>query len=133
MAVAGRKPKPPVLRIVEGNRGRRPIPPDILVDPAHDNGLTPPSKLKKRERELWTTFIRRCSWLTELDTAVAVVFVSLFAEFEKNPAGMVAARIAQLRAASSELGLDPSSRQRLAASAPAPQAAANDPARKYLA
>ena len=40
------------------------------------------------------------------------MWVYLQAEFEADPAMMTAARIAQLRALGSELGLDPSSRAR---------------------
>jgi phage terminase small subunit len=47
------------------------------------------------------------------------MWVCLHAEFERDPAGMIAARVAQLRALGSELGLDPSSRSRFGGSTPA--------------
>ena len=115
MAVRGAKPKAPHLKLIEGNPGKRPI----IADPAaeqpadFDNGLEPLRKLKKRQRELWDGYIRRASWLTEFDIPRAFMWVELHAQFEADPAGMIAGKIAQLRALGSELGLDPGSRVRL--------------------
>ena len=129
MVARGRKPKPPLLRLVGGNAGHRKIPDDVLVDMAHDNKLEPPVRLKKREQELWNTFVRPLAWLAPSDAAMAVVFIKLLAQFERNPT-MTAARVAQLRYAASEIGATPASRQRLAVSSP--QADSSDPCRKYL-
>ncbi len=115
MALRGRKPKPGHIKLVTGNPGKRPIPEDPATEVTDDfdNGLEPPKKLRKRQGELWESYVRRASWLTPFDVPRAFMWVEMQAEFEKAPASMVASRIAQLRALGSELGLDPSSRQRL--------------------
>lgn len=132
MAVRGRKPKPAYLKVVAGNPGHRPIvdDPAPMVADGHDNGLVPPRKLQKRQRELWDTYIRRAPWLTAFDVPRAFMWVCLHAEFESGPAAMIAGKIAQLRALGSELGLDPASRARIGApdqGTKKPQ----DPAAKY--
>lgn len=128
----GRKPKPAYLKLVEGNRSRRPI----FADPApaiaadFNNGLQPPRKLRKRQQELWNQYIRPCPWLSFLDAPKAHLWVELHAEFERDPTGMLSTRIAQLRALASELGLDPANRARLTAAAP--ERPSDDAAAKYL-
>lgn len=133
MATRGPKHKPAHLKVVTGNPGKRPI----VDDPAQsvaddfDNGLEPPKKLTKRQQDLWDSYIRRAEWLTAFDVPRAFMWVALQTEFERSPKGMVASRIAQLRALGSELGLEPSSRQRLGVktqSGPKQK----DPAAKYF-
>lgn len=123
MAVGGRKPKPAALRVVTGNPGRRAIPgvtpdPDNPglpeVDPREDD-LVPPKKLTIVQQRLWDRYINSAWWLTEHDVPKAFMWCALEAEFERSPGKMVSSRIGQLRALGSELGLDPSSRTRLAA------------------
>jgi len=116
--------------LIMGNPGRRPI---TNFDPAmsgepHDNGLEPPVKLAKRQKQLWQTYIRPASWLTQFDVPRAFMWVELHSEFEKAPSQMIASRIAQLRALGSELGLDPSSRSRLGGVSDEPE----DPGEQYL-
>jgi hypothetical protein len=114
MAISGRKPKPPGLKLVTGNPGRRPLPEgDIDVREAP---LEPPKRLNKAQQRYWDRWINTAWWLDEHDVPKAFMWVCLSAEYEKSPADMVASRIANLRALGSELGLDPASRTRMAGS-----------------
>jgi phage terminase small subunit len=117
MAIGGRKPKPPDLKLVTGNPGHRPIPgvdqqapPEIQV---RDEPLDPPKKLTKMQQVLWDRFINKAWWLTDHDVPKAYAWVCLESEFEKAPVKMVAARFGQLRILGSELGLDPMARARM--------------------
>lgn len=113
MAVRGRKPKPPFLKLVTGNPGRRPIPQDPAASGGEFKPIEPPVRLDGRESALWGEFIRTAGWLTAHDATTALVWVKLYAEFERNPEAMIAGKIAQLRAAASEIGLGgPGSRAR---------------------
>src|SRR4051812_28517284 len=113
MAIRGAKPKPPFLKVVTGNPGKRPI----LKDPAAVSGsrgpIDPPVELSGRQLVLWNQFVRDAPWLTAHDATTALVWVELYSEFESDPKAMVAGKIAQLRAAASEIGLGgPGSRLR---------------------
>lgn len=132
MAQRGRKNKPVSLKLVTGNPGNRPIEDDFAVDAdlAHDNGLEAPKKLLKREQELWDQFVRPAHWLTHFDAPKAFMWVKLQVQFEKKPADFAASMIAQLRALGSELGLDPSTRSRMAGSSDDKKK--DDPAAKYF-
>lgn len=132
MAIRGRKPKPAYLKLIAGNPGKRQIVEDVAAEAgaARDNGLVPPRRLKKRQQQLWDQYIRRAPWLKPLDVPRAFMWVELHVQFESDPSGMVAGKIAQLRALGSELGLDPAARARLATNddGQKPQ----DPAAKYF-
>ena len=113
MAVRGRKPKPPALKVVTGNPGKRPLPEGGEVK-IREGELTPPRKLTKAQQSLWTRYINTAWWLTEHDAPKAYMWVALEAQFERAPTKMVAAMIGQLRSLGSELGLDPAARTRMA-------------------
>ncbi|MBA3576200.1 MAG: hypothetical protein H0W39_01090 [Sphingomonas sp.] len=117
MATRGRKPKPPFLKLVTGNPGKRPIKSDPAPGGNGNSGpIDPPVRLSGRQLVLWNQFVRTASWLAPHDAPAALVWVSLYHEFEINPAGMVAGKIAQLRAAASEIGVGgPGSRARFGA------------------
>jgi hypothetical protein len=112
MAVRGRKPTATVLRLVTGNPGDRPIPAD---EPIPGGPVERPEKLNKTVGKLWDKWIARAHWLTWADSPKALMWCYLQAEFEKSPGKTLSARISQLRALGSELGLDPSSRRRMGA------------------
>lgn len=112
MAIRGAKPKPPGLKLVTGNPGRRPIPEGEAETREHP--LEPPKKLTVAQKRLWDRFIDTAWWLGEHDVAKAFMWVALQAEFERSPAKMVTSRISTLRALGSELGLDPAARTRMA-------------------
>ena len=124
MAVRGRKPKPTHLKLVMGNPGRRPLP---QGEPAVAGVLVKPARLKGRAAQLWDEIAGAAPWLAPLDAYKLHLFVELQAQFEASPRKMVAARIAQLRAVASEIGLDPSARARLGAAR-----RDDDPAAKYF-
>jgi hypothetical protein len=110
MAVRGRKPTATVVKLVTARpiRGR-----DPAAEPTLDGCPKPPARLTGRPRRLWKQFIEPAWWLTRADGQKAFMWVHLASEFENAPAEMTAARIAQLRALGSELGLDPAARARL--------------------
>lgn len=128
MAVAGRKPKPVALKVVQGNPGRRPLPEattDVLM---RESPLEPPKKLTKAQRVLWDRFINTAWWLSDHDVPMAYMWVCLQSEHDKAPKDMIAARIAQLRALGSELGLARAARDRLGITGGKKQ----DPADKFF-
>lgn len=121
MATRGRKPKPPALKLVAGNPGRRPIPnvnawrtgalfPEIEF---REEPLKPYKKLTKVQERLWKRFIDTAWWLTDHDVPLAYMWVCLQAEFDKKPTDMISSRLTQLRLIDAELGLDPGARSRL--------------------
>lgn len=110
MATRGRKPTATVLHLVTGNPGDRPLPKD---EPDPGGPVERPDKLNKTVGKLWDKWIARAYWLTWADSPKALMWCYLHAEFERSPGKMLSARIAQLRALGSELGLDPSSRRRM--------------------
>src|SRR5262249_850991 len=108
------------------NAGKRPLPPP---DPLTPGSVERPPRLRGPALRLWKRFIARAWWLTWADSPKAFMWCHLQAEYEKAPAKMIASRIAQLRAAGSELGFDQASRARMAVPTPA---AADDPIAKYF-
>lgn len=87
-------------------------------------------KVEGRKLELWNRFVRTATWLAPADAVTALVWVELFAEFESDPRGMIAGRIAQLRAAATEIGLGgPGSRTRFGLDVGNKQA---DPAEQFF-
>lgn len=127
MATRGRKPTATVLRLITGNPGDRPMPKD---EPVPQGPVERPDKLRANVGRLWDRWISRAFWLTWADSPKALMWCHLQAEFEKSPGKMLSARIAQLRALGSELGLDPSSRQRMGGNNEGKKG--KDPASKYL-
>lgn len=134
MAIRGAKPKSAALRIVEGNRGKRPIPgaessDEPAAPAAREEPLEPPKKLTKVQQALWERFIDSAWWLTDHDVPKAFMWVCLQAEYNRSPAKMIASRIAQLRVVGTELGLDPSARARMGTAGGKKK---NDPTEKYF-
>jgi hypothetical protein len=132
MAFRGQRPKAGHLRLMEGNKGHRPIYHDPVpsIPAGFNNGLVPPKALKNREQQLWDEYIVAATWLTKFEAPLAFMWVSLTAEFEKNPAKATTSRIAQIRQVGSELGFDPSSRARRGIGDKEPPKA--DPGAKYF-
>ena len=60
----GRKPKPRELRVVEGNPGKRPLPPP---DPSAEPLGNAPRNLSEVERATWARVRRDCPWLRRAD------------------------------------------------------------------
>jgi hypothetical protein len=117
MAKVGRKPKPALLREMEGNKAHRPIIPDPVLNMKRGkaNDLEPPCELEGRRKQIWDNFIRYVPWLTWADTYSALQFVALAEKLETGKK-MTAAENIQFRSISNSLGLTPSARaDRLAA------------------
>ena len=129
MAARGTKPKPPELKVVTGNPGRRPLPEATTNVPVRKKPLRPHKKLTPAQSALWKRFIDTAWWLTEHDVPFAYMYVCLQAEHDSDPLSMNAALIAQLRVLGSELALFTTSRARLGLGAKAPGA---DPTEKFF-
>ena len=67
----GRKPKPRVLKLLEGNPGKRPLPPP---DPSDRLLGRAPHGLTEGERETWRRVARECPWLRRADRALVELF-----------------------------------------------------------
>jgi phage terminase small subunit len=73
-----------------------------------------PAWLEGRGAELWREVFSFASWLTVADSYKLAAWCDRQAQFETDRATWSAADRREHRSAGSELGLDPSSRQRLA-------------------
>ena len=67
----GRKPKLRVVRELEGNPGKRPLPPK---DPSEQTLGRAPHGLTEGERETWRRVARECPWLRRADRALVELF-----------------------------------------------------------
>ena len=124
MAISGRKPKATVVKLVTGNPGRRPL---NAADPMPTDRPRPPIRMSGRPAALWKRYIAKAWWLADADSPKAWLWCELQAQAEADPVGFLSARIAQLRALGSELGLDPASRARMGT-----PPASNDPAARFF-
>jgi hypothetical protein len=130
MAIRGRKPKPAYVRLIEGNRGRRPIP-QGLSEPS--GKPVRPKWLRGRATRLWTEVLSFATWLTIADSYKLAAWCDRQAQFE-NPRERrewTAADRREHRAAGSELGLDLSARSRMG-HGPEDEAARLDPANEFF-
>ena len=81
--VTGRKPKPRELRLVEGNPGKRPLPPP---DPSqHPLGRVPPG-LSEQHRKLWNRVKRELPWLKRGDRLVVELLVRTLVQLHVSDA-----------------------------------------------
>jgi phage terminase small subunit len=128
MAIRGRKPKPAYLRVIEGNRGRRPIP-----QGAREPQSKPvrPKWLKGRAARLWDEVLAIAPWLERADAYKLASWCERQADFERprERRQWTAADRREHRAAGSELGLDLASRSRMGEPR---DDAKRGPAAKYL-
>ena len=67
----GRKPKLRVVRELEGNPGKRPLPPK---DPSDQALGRAPQGLTEGERATWRRVARDCPWLRRADRALVELF-----------------------------------------------------------
>jgi hypothetical protein len=110
MAIRGAKPKPSLLRIVDGtNRTtRHGSESEVRELAATGEGFGPlkmPSGLKAKERAAWKRYVAPAGWLDASKETAAIAFVRLWVEFDEAPRMFNSARHGQLRAYMSELGL----------------------------
>ena len=82
MARRGPKPKPTILKILEGNPGRRPL---NTAEPKPPSGLPPcPAALTGRSRELWDqigTPLAECGILTQIDGLALEQLIAAYVEW----------------------------------------------------
>ena len=143
--VAGRKPKPTNLRVLEGNRGHRPLPKD---EPQPRSDYTPcPIWLKGKARQEWkriTPELRRLGLLTIVDRAALAAYCQAYTRWveaeaivekeglifttdkgylQQRPEVGIAQKAMQImKAFAAEFGLTPASRTRISVSQkPEPQ------------
>ena len=108
--IRGTRPKPTALRVVEGNRGKRPIP---KGEPMPGGTPVKPKWLSGRGSVLWDEVMAFAFWFTVADGYKLAAWCDRQADFEEQRKTWTAADRREHRSAGSELGLDPSSRARL--------------------
>jgi hypothetical protein len=130
MGIRGRKPKPKYLRLIEGNRGRRPIPQGL---PEPSGKPVRPKWLRGRGARLWEEVLAFATWLTVADSYLLATWCDRQAEFEKprERREWTAADRREHRATASELGLAIAARSRMGQD-PETEAAKRDPVHRYL-
>jgi phage terminase small subunit len=129
--MAGRRPKPTVLKLVQGNPGKRPL---NKNEPKPTAGCSKPKFLKGRAARIWNEYapeLERLGLLTSVDAPMFAAWCQLVEEFEKNPQTMTAARISQMRGLAAAFGMEPSARARLSVKQDGDKEA--DPAERYFA
>jgi P27 family predicted phage terminase small subunit len=149
----GPPPKPTVIKILNGNPGKRPLP-DNEPQPAPATGLQPPGWLKGHAMAIWQEIVpelERLGLLTLLDRAAVLCYCQAWAEFllstevlekdgryvQRGTGGLAShPAIAQQRTAwraikdfSALFGLDPSSRSRISVPQKADE---DDPMSEFL-
>jgi phage terminase small subunit len=138
----GQRPTPAWLKVVTGNPGKREIP---TTEPQVEGDPVKPSWLTGRAAELWNEVLKFAFWLSLADSYKLAAWCDRQAEFEKprKRQKWTASDRREHRSLGSELGLDPSSRARMALNDPSakgrrvkPAADGSDgtkePTKKYL-
>ncbi len=111
MATRGAKPKPAMLRLVDGTRNptRHGTEKDVrqtAESAAETFGkLVRPKGLKGHGLAAWRKYIEPASWLDGSREPAAIAFCELWQEFRQAPMKFLASKHGQMRAYMSELGL----------------------------
>lgn len=110
MATRGAKPKPAMLRLVDGTRnptrhGTESQLREVAEKAVTGFGKLVSPKLKGEAAKAWGRYIKPAYWLDGSREAAAIAFCELWAEFRFNPTGFPASKHGQMRAYMSELGL----------------------------
>jgi phage terminase small subunit len=127
--MVGRKPKPSALRLLEGNRGKRPV---NDKEPTPQIGCDKPSFLTGRPSEVWDELaprLTRLGVLTETDGPMFAALCLLIAEMEQDPGNFK--QFGQLRQYAGLFGMEPSSRARIVAYPPEGGDSRGDRAKLY--
>jgi hypothetical protein len=107
----GRRPKPPHLRLIDGTHrptrhGSAPQARAAVEATASRFGpLTTPKDLKGEARSAWIRYIAPANWLDASRAPAAIAFCLLWQEMLLAPTRFQAAKHAQLRGYSADLGL----------------------------
>lgn len=110
MATRGRKPKPTMLRLIEGSAGAPNLPKDA---PLAEGRPVPPPYIKGRALALWNEYLPEMPYLAKLDGPKFAHWCRAEADYEKNGELWPTARHAEQRKLASELGMDPTARTRI--------------------
>ncbi len=116
--IAGQRPKPARLRLVEGNPGHRPV---NKAEPRSPALKGPPRHLTDEQRSAWRELVRAAPEhvLQQADRFLLELAARLLVQARSTPE--ISAPLAtQLRQCLGELGLSPSARTRLSVAPPAP-------------
>lgn len=111
MATRGARPKPAVLRIVEGTHNVTRHGAEGKAREAVEAGaaqfgkLTQPAGMKGEGLKAWKRYIAPAWWLDVSKEAAAIAFCELWQEFRFSPTAFPAAKHGQMRAYMQELGL----------------------------
>lgn len=130
MTRGGQRPKPTLLRVVQGNPGKRPVPEN---EPMPEGAPVKPIWLRRqRAVALWDEVLAFAFWLTVADSYKLAAWCDRQADFEivKSRKEWTAADRREHRSLGSELGFDPTSRARMGSNAGGSQK--KDPADKYF-
>lgn len=113
MIRGGQRPKPTLLRVVQGNPGKRTLPEG---EPMPDGAPVKPRWLRRqRAIQLWDEVLGFAFWLTVADSYKLAAWCDRQADFEmvKSRKEWTAADRREHRSLGSELGFDPTSRARM--------------------
>ena len=125
----GRPPKAPGLHLVSGS----------YRDDRHGRGSPPPGQQLRakdipayirrddRATRIWREALPKLPWLHRVDKYCFALWCCLQAEFERDPASMMAARISLLRLMAGDLGLTAAGRARLGFTMAPPAEPGDDP------
>src|SRR5690606_12320278 len=112
--MAGRKPKPTHLKIVEGTARRDRMPENEPIPP--EGEIVRPAYLKYRAVELWDEYaplLIDMGTLTVVDVPNFAAWCVLMAKFEDHNGDVKASEVAQIRMLAASLGMDASARAKL--------------------
>lgn len=128
----GRKPKPTALKVLAGNPGKRPLPPN---EPQPRPGLPAcPDWMGADGRLMWGRVVpelERLGVLTSVDVGVVETYCSLYDEFvsgQRRGEPTKSTVVNALRMHAVELGLTPASRSKISVST----GANDDPAEEFF-
>src|SRR5688500_17548012 len=115
--MAGRKPKPSHLKVLEGTARADRMPTHEPEPP--EGPVVRPEFLKYRAAELWDEYappLIEMGTLTQVDVPNLATWCVLMAAFEEEKSKMNASTIAQMRMLAASLGMDASARAKLGGS-----------------
>ena len=84
----GRRPKPTRLRVIEGNKGKRPLPKN---EPQPEPGAKAPRGLSPKAKVAWQSLapkLDRLGILTEIDALAFATFCETFARYQTAKAAL---------------------------------------------
>jgi hypothetical protein len=114
--IAGQRPKPAKLRLVQGNPGKRPI---NTAEPQSKPLAGPPAAWTGEQQALWRELVEAApaSVLMESDRFLIELAARLLAQM-RSAAEASPGIATQLRQCLAEMGMSPSSRSRLSVTSP---------------